>query len=82
MSRFRPFDYLSQQEQQEVLKYEHLLQASKTVSEYLEINRILDDYLELARVRKRIKEVKKELIAEGKLSEDEEEDIDQLVLSS
>lgn len=81
MSTFRPFDYLSQQEQQEVLKYEHLLQATKTVSEYIEINRILDDYLELARVRKRINELKEELKAEGKLDEEEEENIDQLVLN-
>lgn len=81
MSTFRPFDYLLPHEQQEVLKYEQSLQASKTVSEYIEINRILDDYLELARVRKRIEEVREELKAEGKLDEDEDEAINKLVLS-
>lgn len=60
MSKFRPFDYLTESEQKEVIKYEYLLQACKTVSEYLEVERILNDYRDLGIARRQLEDLKEE----------------------
>lgn len=72
MSKFRPFDYLTEEEKNEVLKYEALLQATNTVKEFIEIERILNDYENLGIARKHLRDLKRELKSIGALDEDEE----------
>jgi len=71
MSKFRPFDYLTEDEQQEVRNYEGLLQRSKTVQEFVEIERILKDYRSLGIARKNFDDLRK-LINSSDDTDDEE----------
>lgn len=72
MSKFRPFDYLTENEQEEVRKYEELLQRSKTVQEFVEIERILKDYRSLGIARKNFRDFENLIKSSSDSSDDEE----------
>ncbi|KOS61427.1 hypothetical protein FJQ98_16740 [Lysinibacillus agricola] len=72
MSKFRPFDYLTESEKNEVLSYEAKLQNSKSVKEFIEIERILKDYRSLGIARRHFKEMENILKSAGDSDDDEE----------
>lgn len=52
MSKFKPFDYLTKEEQKEVIRYETLIYAARNVTEYLDVECIIDEYRKLGIARR------------------------------
>lgn len=72
MSKFRPFDYLTDKEKKEVLKYEALLQAASTVKEFIEVERILKEYRSLGIRRRQLDDIANQHSRNTAIDEDEE----------
>lgn len=72
MTKFRPFDYLTDVEKKDVLMYESLIKESTSVRDFIKFERVLDAYRSLGIIRRQIEDVEKqENIRFSELSEEE-----------
>lgn len=57
MTKFRPFDYLTDEEKKDVLRYESLINESTSVRDFIKFERVLDAYRRLGIMRRQIEDI-------------------------